>query len=246
MLALLCLCFGTISLAQDSSQVSAESIPYIRFQYGYLNPGGDFEDRYGISHQVGGALGIKLASNWQFEIEGMYHFGGNVKTRGFLNDIINEAGDVIDSDGELIKLVYELRGLSIYASAGKVFPWLSTNPNSGVMIQAGIGYLQHRTKVDYRDGDVFQLSDEMLKGYDRLHTGISSRQFVGYQYFGKRNLLNFYLGFEVQQGFTKNRRKYNYDTRSFDTEQKLDLLYGFRFGWTIPFRSRTSDEFYYY
>jgi hypothetical protein len=110
----------------------------------------------------------------------------------------------------------------------------------------GVGYLQHKIKIDYRDGTVYQLSEEMRKGYDRLHTGIATRQFIGYQYFGKRNLMNFYGGFEFNQGFTKNRREFNYDTRSFDKERKFDFLYGFKVGWVIPFRSRETEEFYYY
>lgn len=241
-----CLVLKLDAKAQDSSKTKSEAIPFIRFQYSFLNPAGDFEERYGASHSVGGALGHKLKSNWQFEIEGSYHFGNQINSSNFLSEIINSTGDVTDADGELVKLVYELRGLSIYASAGKLFNWIGKNPNSGILIQAGIGFFQHKTKIDYRDGEVFQLTDNMLKGYDRLHTGLSTRQFIGYQHFGKRNLVNFYFGFEFEESFTKNRRKFNYDSRSFDTSQKLDFLYGFRFGWMIPFRSRESEEFYFY
>jgi len=241
-----CLQFSLVSKGQDSTKSKAETIPYIRFQYSLLYSSGDFEDRYGQSNSVGGAFGVKLKSNWVFEIEGGYHFTRNVRIGSLLDDIINDQGDVTDSDGELVKLVYELRGLSFYGSVGKIFPWFATNENSGILIQAGVGYFQHFIKVDYRDGTVFQLSEDMLKGYDRLHTGLAIRQFIGYQHYGKRNLINFYLGFEFEQAFTYNRRKFNYDTRSFDTDQKLDLLSGLRFGWTIPFRSRESEEFYFY
>lgn len=231
---------------KNEEKTEAESIPFIRFQYNYSAAGGDMENRYGNIHSVGGAFGYKTKSNWEFEIEGNYMFSRNVKVQGLLDDIINSAGDVTDSDGELVKLVYEQRGLSFYASVGKVLKLLSPNPNSGIFIQAGIGYLQHKIKIDYRDGTVFQLSDEMVKGYDRLHSGIAFRQFVGYQYFGKSNLVNFYAGFEFNQAFTYNRRQYNYDTRAYDKEQKFDILSGFKVGWVIPFRSRETEEFYYY
>lgn len=230
----------------NEEKANAEGIPFVRFQYQYSAAGGDLEDRYGNINGVGGAFGYKTKSNWEFEIEGNYLFSRNVKVQGLLDDIINSAGDVTDSDGELVKLIYEQRGLSFYASVGKVLNLLSPNPNSGIFIQAGVGYLQHKIKIDYRDGTVFQLNDEMVKGYDRLHSGIAFRQFIGYQYFGKSNLVNFYAGFEFNQAITYNRRKYNYDSRSYDTEQKLDLLSGFKVGWIIPFRSRASEEFYYY
>ncbi|MEX2379908.1 MAG: hypothetical protein WD530_04155 [Vicingaceae bacterium] len=232
--------------SKKNEKSQAEGIPFIRFQYNYAAASGDLENRYGNIHGVGGAFGYKTKSNWEFEIEGNYLFSRDVKVQGLLNDIINNAGDVTDSDGELVKLIYEHRGLAFYASVGKVFNLLSPNPNSGVFIQAGVGYLQHKIKIDYRDGTVYQLSDEMVKGYDRLHSGIAFRQFVGYQYFGKSNLVNFYAGFEFNQALTYNRRQYNYDTRAYDQEQKFDIMSGFKVGWIIPFRSRETEEFYYY
>lgn len=232
---------------QDVEQTdSSQAIPFIRFQYAHLFPSGDFEISYGNSNAVGGALGFKTKSNWQFELEYNYMFEANVRRGNFLSDIINEAGDATDSDGELVKLVYDLRGFSVYASVGRLFPIKSESQNSGLLAQFGVGFIQHRTFIDYRDGDVYQLNENMLKGFDRLHNGIALKQFIGYQHFGKKNLVNFYLGFEFQEGFTKNRREYNYDTRAFDTELKSDFLYGFRAGWSFPIRRRASGNFYYY
>ena len=246
-----CIClFFVFFLAHNifaqSSKDSLAAFPFIRFQYSYLLPSGDFEDTYGNTNAIGAALGFKTRSNWQFEMEGSFMFGADIKRKDLLDGIINREGDVTDADGELIKVLTEIRAMSFYASVGKVFPLLGSNKNSGILIQGGFGYLQHQIKVDYRDGEVFQFSDEMLKGYDRLHTGIALRQFIGFQYFGRNNLGNFYLGIEFNQGFTRNRREYNYDTRSFDKNLKTDGLTGFRFGWAIPMRKRTADEFYYY
>ncbi len=235
-----------VAKGQDSTLNNSESIPYIRFQYSMLFPAGDFEDRYANSNVAGGAFGLKLKSGWTFEVEAGYHFSRRVKSRGLLDDILNEAGDATDSDGELVKVSLEQRGLSIYTSVGRLFHFESRNKNSGLLLQAGIGYFQHKIKIDYRDGDVFQLSEEMQKGYDRLHTGLALRQFIGYQHFGMKNLLNFYIGLEIQEAYTKNRRLYNYDTQQFDKGDKFDFLYGIKMGWAIPFKSRASEEFYYY
>ena len=224
---------------------SSEAIPFIRFQYAHLLPSGNFEETFDNSNSVGAAFGYKTYRNFQFEIEGNFMFGSSMKRPDLLSSIINERGDVTDSEGELIKLIYDLRGFSIFASVGKLFTLGKTNDNSGILTQVGIGYLQHKIFIDYRDGEVFQLNEEMLKGFDRLHSGFALKQFVGYQHFGRKNMYNFYLGFEFQQGFTKNRREYNYDTQSFDQGRKLDLLYGFRIGWSIPVRERASEDFYY-
>ncbi|MBL4710179.1 MAG: hypothetical protein JKY48_17245 [Flavobacteriales bacterium] len=243
--ALILHCFQGFS-QNDIQADSSETIPFIRFQYSFLLPSGDFETSYGNSSSVGGAIGLKSKSNWQFEFEYSFMFGADLKRKDLLSDIINEAGDVTDSDGELIKIIYDLRGYSIFSSVGKIFPISKKNLNSGILVQAGIGFLQHRIFIDYRDGEAFQLNKEMLKGYDRLHNGLALKQFVGYQYFGSKNLINFYIGVEFQEGFTKNKREYNYDTKSFDKNQKNDFLYGLRLGWSIPIRKRTSDNFYYY
>ncbi len=231
---------------EDKKAYSVENIPFVRFQYSYHAPAGDFEARYGNSNEVGGAFGFKTIKNWLFEIEGGYHFTKQVKTQGLLDDVLNKAGDATDSDGELVRITYELRGLSFFATAGKIIPLNQKQKNSGLLLQVGAGYLQHRIKVDWRDGKVYQFSDERLKGYDRLHTGFATKQFIGYKYFGNNNIVNFYAGLEFKQAFTKNRRKYNYDTKSYDTGSKFDFLYGIRVGWMIPFRSRESEEFYIY
>lgn len=245
-LILSCICFFSALLTLNAQTDTANAFPFVRFQYTHLLPSGDYEKTFGNTNAVGGAIGFKTRTNWQFEIEGNFLFGADVKRKDLLSDIINERGDVTDADGELVKLTYDLRGLSFYASVGKVFSLFGNNRNSGILVQAGIGYMQHKIFVDYRDGEVFQLSDNMLKGYDRLHTGLALKQFVGYQYFGNKNLVNFYAGFEFNEAFTKNKREYNYDTRAFDKDQKFDFLYGFRVGWSIPIRQRAAEEYYYY
>lgn len=230
----------------DTSSTSKEGFPFVRFQFASFIPGGDYEKSFGNTYSVGGAIGYKSGSNWQFDIESGYFFGADVKREDMLNGIINSAGDATDLDGELVRIVFDIRAINIFSSVGKIFPLSTKNNNSGILLKAGVGYLQHRIKIDFRDGEVFQLNDEMLKGYDRLHTGIALKQFIGYQYYGESNLFNFYVGFEMIEGFTINRRAYNYDTQSFDQNRKTDLLYGLRFGWSIPIRQRASEEFYYY
>lgn len=234
------------SLQAISQNDSSQTIFYVSFDYGLYNVGGDWEERFSNSNAAGGSLGLKLANNWQFKLSSSFHFSNKVKTNGLLDDVINDAGDVIDFDGELVKIIYEQRGLGFKAEIGKIIPFIDKNANSGVLIQAGIGYFQHRTKIDFRDGTVFQLEEIDLKGYDRLHTGIATSQFIGIHFFGNSNFFNFFGGFEFNQAFTKNRREYNYDTRSFDKDPKLDLYYGLKLGWMIPFKKRASEEFYYY
>jgi len=245
--SLLALGFLLISISGVKAQDSTQAFGFVKFHFAYFIPSGDFEDRFESANSIGGELGVKTFGNWQVSASGAYIFGNRVRVNNLLSDVINANGDVIDSDGELVRLTYELRGQSYFIKAGRIFnEFLSPNPNSGILVTAGVGYLRHKIKIDYRDGTVFQLSEDRLKGYDRLTSGIAFQQFIGYQFYSKRNLLNFYAGLELVQAYTKNRREYNYDSRSFDKGDKRDYFAGIRFGWVIPFRKRRSEEFYYY
>ncbi|MEO1715307.1 MAG: hypothetical protein AAFU60_18420, partial [Bacteroidota bacterium] len=58
--------------------------------------------------------------------------------------------------------------------------------------------------------------------------------------------VNFYAGFEIMEGFTVNRRSFNFDTQMADTTPRLDILYGFRLGWTLPFYvGENTEEIFY-
>ena len=91
----------------------------------------------------------------------------------------------------------------MFLSGGYVFPVLSPNPNSGIIVSGGIGILQHKILIDFRDAQIPQLGEEYKKGYDRLSYGLALNQFVGYVFFGNKKLINFYAGVELTQAWTK-------------------------------------------
>jgi hypothetical protein len=57
---------------------------------------------------------------------------------------------------------------------------------------------------------------------------------------------NFFAGFEFTEGFTQNRRGFNFDTMQRDDLKRRDILYGVRVGWSIPiFTNINADELEY-
>ena len=60
-------------------------------------------------------------------------------------------------------------------------------------------------------------------------------------------MINFTLGVEAIQGFTQNRRSFNFDTQMQDTAMRLDALLGAKLTWTLPFYlgSDRSEEIIY-
>ena len=94
--------------------------------------------------------------------------------------------------------------------------------------------------------DIASLTDEHKKGYDRFSFGYAINGFAGYLYLSKNRLLNFFLGIDYTQGWTKSLRGYNYDIQEKDVNTNTDILYGIRFGWIIRLNKRQSEEYYYY
>ena len=114
------------------------------------------------------------------------------------------------------------------------------------MALAGIGFMQHKIRIENKDNDTPQLAGDLVKGYDRLSNGRMFNQFIGYMNLSNNHLVNFFAGLEVTEGFTRNRRSVNYDTGKHDGTKRLDMLYGLRFGWVLPLYSRAPEKVYYY
>ncbi len=142
--------------------------------------------------------------------------------------------------------IYE-RGYYISARIGKLIPVLSPNPNSGITLIGSLGYLQHKIRIEVAENTAPQLLDDYKKGYDRLAGGFGLSEFVGYTYLSNSKLLNFYLGFEINQAWTKPKRDVNFDTGLPDELQnRFDVLYGIKIGWIVPLFKRMPEKYYYY
>ena len=64
-------------------------------------------------------------------------------------------------------------------------------------------------------------------------------------YLDKKRRINFFVNLEFTQGFTKNRRDYNFDLMGPDNSQKTDLFYGIKVGWIFPAYKKVVQEYYY-
>lgn len=223
---------------------SALFVPLVGVHFGGQLPGGDLSQRFGANLNAGGSFMVKTKKNWLLGLESNYFFGKNVK-EDVLSQLRSEDGSVIDNEGRPADLRITERGIGVHAVFGKVFKVFSANPNSGLMFTVGAGYLQHKINLYDAQQKIAAVSGELKHGYDRLSNGVSTTQFLGYLFLSESRMLNFYFGFEAYQGFTKSVRKLNYDTGLPDTKKRLDMLYGFRFGWILPLYKKTPNEFYY-
>jgi len=229
--------------ANDS--VVAAFIPTI--SYAYQIPGGDIAKQYGHNSTIGAGLMYKSRKNVLFSLDVNFIFGNDVKnTDSILKMVLTQNGYIIDGNGVYALYSMYERGYSINFRAGKVFNLLAANPNSGVFLMGGIGYLAHRLNIDVQHETAPQIVGDYAKGYDRLTSGFSLNQFIGYYYMGKSRILNFYGGFEFYQAFTNSRRDYIFDLMKKDDTNHFDLFYGIKIGWMIPIYDRAPDKYYYY
>ncbi|MBL0330548.1 MAG: hypothetical protein IPP64_14260 [Bacteroidetes bacterium] len=242
----ICLSFFTAHLvAQVSIKDSVIYTPYFGLGYGYQISAGDLNKRFGNSSAIEFNLDFKTKKNWVFGVNGSYIFGKDVKESLF-DSISTASGSIIDGNGQFADVRLYERGFTASVSAGRLFAFKKPNPNSGVLFSVGVGFIQHKIRIETIGNTTPQLSKEYKKGYDRLSNGLLLSQNLGYLYLSNNRLVNIYVGFECMQGFTQSRRSFDYDLMKQDTEKRLDILYGGKLVWILPLYKRAPQEFYTY
>lgn len=208
-------------------------------------PGADMADRFGTSYRVGPSVMYKTLSNYMFGIKGDFIMGGNVRQDSLLYGVKDEAGTFINSSGQRIGVGIFERGYAVGLQGGKIFPINQRNQNTGILAMTGLGFIQHKIRIEDKDQTIPQLRGDYIKGYDRLTNGWYLEQYVGFNMFDKGGLLNFHIGLDVMAAFTAGRRDYLYDVRRTDPDGRVDLLFGIRGGIYIPVFKKQSEEIFF-
>jgi hypothetical protein len=230
---------------QNSGRDTCVNILSINATYGFFMPGGDLKDRFGNNSTVGATILYKTSGNWIYGLDWNFIFGNDIKEDSILNKISTSQGFVINGNGYPALITLYERGFLTSVKFGKIIPFNRKNLNSGLVLLGSVGLLQHKIRIENNEGDTYQVKGDYKKGYDRLTNGLSVSEYIGYMFYGKKNLINFYGGFEFTQAWTQNRRSINFDTQRKDQTKRLDLLYGVKVGWMIPFYSRSPQKYYY-
>ncbi|MCC6726397.1 MAG: hypothetical protein IT258_17970 [Saprospiraceae bacterium] len=231
---------------QNEFKQNQGSILLMNFAYGGQLPGADMAVRFGPNFLAGVNVDYYTAKNWIFGVQGDFMFGKKVNV-DVISTLRGSEGYVYADDGGLADIQLRERGLNFSVHFGKVFALSERNNRSGIRVTAGAGMLQHKIRIQ-DDPQVFVtgLSKSYKKGYDRLANGLALTEFIGYQFIANNRLVNFSIGVEFVQGFTKGRRSFNFDTKLPGLEKRLDLLYGYRLTWTLPlFIGENPDEISY-
>lgn len=219
----------------------------INFSFGFHIPGGDLAERFGSNNSVGGGLDfITNKTNYIFGLEGSFIFGTNVET-DVLESLRTPFGGIIGNDRAFADIQLRQRGFYVGGLIGKLFSLSEKNPRSGLRVTFGMGLLQHEINIQEDPArQVPQTLGDYEAGYDRLTNGLALNEFIGYQILSRNKRVNLFIGLEFTQAFTRSRRDFNFDTRTADTEDRLDLLFGIRAAWVLPFYFGAGSEEIYY
>lgn len=236
---------GSIIVGEDK----AVSTPFFSATAGWTFPFGEMQNRYESFMNINATLGWKTEKNWIWNLEFAFQFGSdNVKIKNdILSNMMTNATDpfIISQAGTDAGLVAYNRNLSLSFFGGKVIPLWFSNPNSGLMITVGVGFIQHQIIYQNTLEMAPQIQDDYAYGYDRQMRGPMVSAFVGYIYMSKNSFANFYAGVQFDNAWTKMTRDYQFDLRGGDDNVYLDQMLTLKVGWMFPFFGRDSDKIYF-
>ncbi|MCH2023133.1 MAG: hypothetical protein MK207_11710 [Saprospiraceae bacterium] len=220
----------------------------IDFAYGVHLPLADMAENFIYNFTLSGKVQYILSNNLTFGLVGDYQFADDVKTDVVF--ILRDAeGFLIDRFGQLADVQFGQRGFFLGGSISYLIPVFKKYKRSGIEVRFEGGYQQHWVRIEVIGGEVFALSGDYKKGYDRMTSGFAMRQYIGYRHLDKKRLLNFFAGFDIMEAFTRNRRGFNFDTMQEDNKDRIDILLGFRLGVTLPvyvYTPETQEDVRFY
>lgn len=237
--------FNVLVAQKVDSVMPPIAAPLIGVHLGGDLPFADLARRYGANLNMGFNFMYKTKRNLIIGVDFNYGFGRNIK-EDVLTQLKNSDGFFVDNEGYPGDLRQSERIINSTLHVGKLFPMGSPNPNSGLFLDAGVGYMQHKIHFVDINSRIAAVDGDIRNGFDRLSNGVCFSQFAGYLYLSDNRFLNFYTGIEAFEGITKSVRQWNYDTGERDTKTRFDVLLGFRIGWILPLYSRTPKNYFYY
>tara|TARA_B100000902_G_scaffold302663_1_gene290667 strand:+ start:15923 stop:16657 length:735 start_codon:yes stop_codon:yes gene_type:complete len=217
----------------------------ITFDYNHQFPTGNLSQEYGNNSSLGLNF-IKIKNKISYGIDIYYMFGNNVKNDSLLNNISTDNGWLINSSGELDTILLYQRGWNSHFLFGRSIKKIK-NSNGKIYFFIGLGYLQHKIRLESNRTDLPQIDENYIIGYDKLRNGISTKIGLDYIYMKKNNAFKYKIGIELINSFTKSKRSYDFPSmQQIDNSLRIDKLIGLKFGIIIPINRNNDNKFHYY
>lgn len=206
----------------------------------------DMAKRYGVNNSPEISLDYIHQERFFFGAHIKMIIGGTVK-EDVISNLRNKDGGLISKQKYDAIITMKERGFMYGVHAGYFLNLSKSNSAHGIRFRFGTGLMSHYIRFNDESASSNQLLGDYSKGYDRLTRGYFLQEFIGYQYTSASKKLNLFVGFDCIQGFTKNVRPYNFDTRMTDNAARKDLLIGIRAGIALNLYrfENTEKEIFY-
>ncbi len=243
-------CIALVTFLLSPNHLKAQkgdAINILEFRYGYAFPAADLNTRFGSSSSIGfSAESVRLKNKIFFGFDGMFFFGNSVK-EDVLANLRSSDGSIIDVNGGPGDVTLKERGFYFGVNAGKIFSTTKhKNKLTGIRTQLGLGFLQHKVRVQDNARSVIALDKEYLPGYDRLTSGPAMHLGVGYHYQHPQQNFHFSVMADFYGAQTQVRRDLDYATGSALTNKRTDILAGFSIAYVVVIsREHKSENLYY-
>ena len=222
---------------------SNDPVTIINPHYSLQQAALDMADKYGMSSGLGLDFIQITSNNFVWGVGTQFIFGSNIKDSTLLDHLMDDRGNIFGKNGEISSITLFERGYHFSLKGGYFHPIIDNT--KGLIALCGLGFIQHKTRIQVETNNVPNLEDDYLKMYDGLSNGLSASLFFGWMHMSEKGKGHFYAGFDLTNGFTQNRRSYNYNVDGPITTPRNDLLMGLKLGWVIPISKRSNQEFYY-
>ena len=244
------LCLGrqsyTFSQTPETSEASF-SVFSFGIHYGASLPMGELGDRFGYMNNIGVKTEYLSRKNWYYRLSGNYHFGSQVN-EDVLSNLRISTGNIIGNDKRFADIFMRGRLWHVSFGFGKLIPFKKRG-KTGLLINAGVGFISHKVRVQDDSQSVPQVLDFNLPGYDRLTAGLVTQQQIGfYSNEAARGVgVKYYALLELNQGFTEGLRTLNYSTNTSQKgERRFDVLTCFKVGILLPIGVYEPGKEYFY
>jgi len=136
------------SFGQRNLRDSTINTMIVGLNYKFNLTSGDLANLWGYNHEIGISYDNKFKNNFTLGMSSGFIFGNQLKDSTIFAPLVNDFGHITNLGGGQAEILFVMRGMTANINAGFIFKRFGNNPNSGLWIQGGLGFLMHKIRIE--------------------------------------------------------------------------------------------------